>query len=218
MPDKESEPGRSHYRRYEECGVVYGDGSPERRRPEVELFLSWIPEGARVVDLACGSGTIATRIARERNATVSGVEIDPRGVEEAKRRGISAVVGDLDEGIPFEKDAFDVAVINVSLHMVYRPRFLLEEALRVARQVIVTFPNFGYWLYRVELSVFGKFPKHSLYGYSWYDTRHIHLFSLADLRALCRELGVGITAERFTGLKNRRESKIARLAPNLFGR
>jgi methionine biosynthesis protein MetW len=149
---------------------------------------------------------------------VSGVEIDPRGVEEARQRGVGAVVGDLDEGLPFDGDAFDVAVVNVALHMVYRPRFLVEEALRVAPQVILTFPNFGFWLYRAELSLLGRFPKHSLYGYRWYDTRHIHLFSLADLRDLCRELGVTITQERFTGLKNRRESKIARLAPNLFGR
>src|SRR5262249_33575465 len=157
-----------------------------------------------------GNGSVASLIAQRRNARVSGVEIDPNGVAEARLRGVDAVVGDLDEGLPFERDTFDVTVVNVSLHMVYRPRFLVEEALRVAPQVIVTFPNFGYWLYRAELSLLGRFPKHSLYGYSWYDTRHIHLFSLADLRDLCRDLGVTVTGQRFTGLKNDRESKVAK--------
>ena len=170
-----------------------------------------------MIDLGCGDGSVAARIASERNADVKGVEIDPTGVELASKKGIDAIVGDLDEGIPHPDKSFDVAVGNVTLHMVYRPRFLLEEALRLAPRAIITFPNFGYWIYRAELLVRGRFPKHSLYGYHWYDTRHIHLFSLADLRDLCRELGVKVSAQRFTGIKNRRESRLARLAPNLLG-
>lgn len=217
MADKDAASDRSFYRRYEECGFVYGASEGSRVRPEVDLFRDWVPQGARLVDLGCGDGAVASRLATERGARVSGVEIDPDGVTIARRRGVDAITGDLDEGLPFADGSFDIALINVTLHMVYRPRFVLEEALRVAPRVIVTFPNFGYWVYRLELAA-GRFPKHSLYGYNWYDTRHIHLFTRADLGDLCRELGVRITAERHTGLRNKRESRIARLWPNLLGR
>jgi methionine biosynthesis protein MetW len=218
MRDKPPAGERAYYRQYEECGFVYGNDKKERARPEVELFLPWIPVGSRALDLGCGDGAVARRIMDVRQARVSGLEIDPQGVEGAIRRGVDALVGDLDEGLPFGNDSFDVAVANVTLHMVYRPRYLLEEALRVAPRVIVTFPNFGFWLYRAELTLRGRFPKHSLYGYKWYDTRHIHLFSLADLRDLCRTLGARIAAERFTGMRNRRESRLAGMAPNLLAR
>lgn len=223
MADKESDtrgaPGRAYYRNYEECGFVYGEAAASRRRPEVELFLEWIPEGARVLDLGCGDGSVGARIAQSRRAQVSGVELDPRGVEVARGRGVDAVEGDLDEGVPFFADnSFDVAVINVTLHMVFRPRVVMAEALRVAPRVIVSFPNFGFWAYRLELLCGGRFPRHSLYGYEWYDTRHIHLFSGADFRALCQVVGGKVLTERHTGLRNRRESKVARLWPNLLGR
>lgn len=209
---------RLHYRSYEECGFVYGADAPSRTRPEIELFRDWVPAGAKLVDLGCGDGAVASRLMAERNVRASGVEIDPKGVEVARSRGVEAVVGDLDEGLPFADASFDVALINVTLHMVYRPRFVLEEAFRVAPKVIVTFPNFAYWFYRLELAWTGRFPKHSLYGYEWYDTRHIHLFSRADLKDLCRELGVRLVAERHTGLKNRKPSTLARLWPNMLGR
>lgn len=217
MSDKQSAGDRSYYRRYEECGIVYGDESPVRVRPEVEMFLGWIPSGARVVDLGCGDGSVGERIQRERQATVSGIEIDPAGAEAARRRGIEALVGDLDEGLPYHDNQFDLALINVTLHMVYRPKFVLEEALRVAPRAIVTFPNFGFWLYRLEL-LLGRFPKHSLYGYHWYDTRHIHMFSLADLQDCVRQVGGTIGRQAFSGLRNRRQSRLAKFWPNLFGR
>ena len=218
MLDKDAATDRTHYRRYEECGFVYGPDGTSRVRPEVELFRDWVPRDARLLDLGCGDGAVASRLAEERGARVSGIEIDPAGVEVARSRGVTAIVGDLDEGLPFADGSFDVALINVTLHMVYRPRFVLEEALRVAPRVIITFPNFGFWIYRLELAWGGRFPRHSLYGYEWYDTRHIHLFSTADLRDLCSKLGVRVVAERHTGLKNRKPSSIARLWPNLLGR
>ena len=51
MADKDALGDRSFYRRYEECGFVYGASEGSRVRPEVDLFRDWVPQGARVLDL-----------------------------------------------------------------------------------------------------------------------------------------------------------------------
>lgn len=215
---KRDENQRAYYRRYEECGMTYGpDGAP-RFRPELKYVLEWVPRGSRVLDIGCGDGAIGSRLIRDLGCTVDGIEIDPAGVAVAARRGVSARAGDIDEGLPYPDSSFDVAIVNVTLHMVYRPGFVLREALRVAPTVIVSFPNFGFWVYRLELLLSGKFPKHSLYGYHWHNTRHIHMFSIADLHDLLRDLSVQTGQSAYIGLRNRKASGLAKLWPNLLAR
>ena len=184
-------------------------------RPEYATLIGWVPRGARVLDVGCGEGSLGARLITEKGCTVTGFDQDPTGVEIARARGLAARLVDADEGVPFPDRAFDVALMNVTLHMVYRPGFVLSEMLRVAPVALVTFPNVAHWLARLEL-LSGRFPRRPLYGHHWYDTRHIHLFSWRDFLDLLSELGARVTAERHLGRDSRTPSLAARLAPNLF--
>jgi len=195
-------------------GYAQRSGAPVDR-PEYATLIGWTPRGSRVLDLGCGDGSLGARLIHERGCTVTGLDLDPTGVEIARARGLDARVADLDAGLPFPDGLFDVAIMNVTLQMVYRPGFVMAELLRVSRAALVTFPNFAHWIARVQL-LSGRFPRRPLYGRHWYDTRHIHLFSWQDFRDLTRELGAHVTAAQHLGLGSRTPSRLAATWPNLF--
>jgi methionine biosynthesis protein MetW len=186
-------------------------------RPEYATLLAWCGRDASVLDLGCGDGSLGGLLIAERGAAVKGVEIDPAGVEIARTRGLDARVDSIDEPLGWAgDDEFDLVIVNVTLQMVYRPRLVLEEALRVGRRVAVSFPNFGYWRNRRDLLISGRFPRSSLYGNSWYDTRHIHLFSLKDFLELAEDLGAHVLEAVHMGADSATPTRLANWAPNLF--
>ena len=60
--------------------------------------------------------------------------------------------------------------------------------LRVGREAIVTFPNFGYWKHRWQI-LRGRMPVSDNLPYQWYDTPNVHLCAVADFDAFLRERG-----------------------------
>jgi methionine biosynthesis protein MetW len=58
--------------------------------------------------------------------------------------------------------------------------------LRVGKECIVTFPNFGHWKARFYLATRGRMPVSDLLPYEWYNTPNIHLATWRDLLSLCR--------------------------------
>ena len=192
------------------------DPGPQAR-PEYGTLVAWTPRGSRVLDLGCGDGSLGARLIAEKACAVHGIEIDPAGVERALARGVQARVADVDEGLAETDDAYDLAILNVTLHMVYRPGLVLGEALRVAPVALVSFPNFAWWPARIE-ALAGRFPRLPLYGYPWYESRHIHLFSWRDFGDLVRGRGARITAAEHFGPDSRTPDALARRWPNLFAR
>ena len=72
------------------------------------------------------------------------------------------------------------------------PRGLLHEALRIADEAIVSFPNFAcYWI-RFILGFKGCLPVSKQLPFEWYDTPNIHCITLKDFKALCDKEGYEI--------------------------
>ena len=64
---------------------------------------------------------------------------------------------------------------------------LLDEMLRIGRECIITFPNFGNWRCRLQIAGKGRMPVSRFMPYTWYDTPNIHFCTVLDFEALCRE-------------------------------
>ena len=60
-------------------------------RPDLALVAEQIPDGSRVLDLGCGSGTLLAHLMADRSCTGWGVEIDAEAVLVAIRRGIPVI-------------------------------------------------------------------------------------------------------------------------------
>lgn len=193
------------------------EGEKLATRPEYSLIVDMIPSTSKVIDLGCGEGTLGYYLLHEKKCHVTGVEISPSGVEIAKKRGLDAYCASIDQGLPnFRNNEFDVAVCNATMQMVMFPERLLEEMKRISREQIISFPNFGSYKNRIHFLFKGRMPTPMLYGYKWYNTGHIHQFSLLDLKALLAELGMEITELHFTS-RVAWKSLLIKLWPNLFG-
>lgn len=89
----------------------------------------------RVLDLAAGTGNVAA-LAAERGATVTAADLSPRMVElgRARTAGLDVTWHEADaEDLPFDDDAFDVALSAFGLIFAPRPDVALAQARRVVR-------------------------------------------------------------------------------------
>ncbi len=147
-----------------------------------------IPAGGRVLDLGCGNGALLKVLKQVRGISGNGVEIDVEQVISAIGSGCDILLEDIDDGLAMIPDnSFDVAVLSETLQTIKRPRELLHQILRVAREAVITFPNFACLEVRRRLLFSGRMPKGKQIPYEWYNTPNIHLFTLKDFLALCRE-------------------------------
>jgi methionine biosynthesis protein MetW len=186
-------------------------------RPQFPVIINWIPVGSKVLDVGCGDGVLGEMLIKEKNCNVYGIDLDEIGVREAIRKGVKALVGDADEGLPYPDKSFDVVVCNELLEFVNSPDFVVGELLRVGKKVIIEFPNFGFWFYRLQM-LFGRFPSLSLYGHMWWETSQVRFFSLADFNKLPFLRKAMILQRACIDWKNRKVSILSRFAPNLFAR
>ncbi len=187
-------------------------------RPDLAIISEWIQPGSRVLDLGCGDGTLLDHLKRTRNVDGYGLEIDPNNIVSCIQRGVNVIQSDLDAGLTdyFDDDSFDYVVMTQTIQAVHYPSRLLREMLRVGREGIVTFPNFGHWSSRVQLALGGRMPQSRALPNEWYDTPNIHLCTLKDFEALCHHLDIDILQRNVVDTEHR-SSLGMRLLPNLLG-
>ena len=103
-------------------------GEPDARRSALEAVRAVSPR--RVLEVGCGRGEFAERLARELDADVVALDLSPRMVELTRKRGIDARVGDVGS-LPFADHEFDCAVANWILYHVPDLDRALAELARV---------------------------------------------------------------------------------------
>lgn len=188
-----------------------------RLRGDHALIAQWIRPGSRVLDLGCGDGGLLAHLRSERAVTGYGIELEIDKVVRCIERGVSVIQGDLDAGLAdFDTGSFDYVIMSLTLQAVYFPARLLEEMLRVGREGIVAFPNFGHLNCRLQLAFGGHMPVSAALPETWYETDNIHLCTIRDFESLCRTLGIRILQRLVVNHQHRR-SLGARLLPNLLG-
>jgi len=186
-------------------------------RPDLDVVASMVPTGSRVLDLGCGDGALLAHLARQRDCRVQGVEVDSEAFHECIARGVPVMHADIDQGLPaFEDHAFDVAVLSQTLQATHRPALVLSELTRLARQGIVSFPNFGHVGNRARLAIHGRMPTSGVLPHPWYETPNIHLCTIADFEALCRDRRVGLLERRLLDSRGRPLGRWSARAPNLL--
>jgi len=189
-----------------------------QRRIDYKLIEDLVPDGATVLDLACGDGGLLSELIAEKHVRGSGVEIDQAAVEKCIGRGLSVFHGDLDAGLAdFDDQSHDIVILSLSLQQLRRPRMIVREMVRVGRLAIVSFPNFAHWVPRAQLVLRGRMPVSHDLPYQWWDTPNIHLCTIHDFRKLCREEGLCIEHELYlTSVDKDPPARLA--APNLLAR
>lgn len=161
-------------------------------RADLARIASWITDGSRVLDLGCGDGTLLAHLRDKQHARTVGVEINDDSVIACVRRGVNVIQQNLEDGLALFQDGhFDTVVLSQTLQAVHNTERILHEMMRVGREGIVSFPNFGHWTHSWSI-IRGRMPVSKQMPYEWYDTPNIHLCTLKDFEDLAEKLGLRI--------------------------
>jgi SAM-dependent methyltransferase len=165
-------------------GEIYERHHKERRNdgefvfvPErIPIFKEAIGTGNRVLDLGCRSGAL-TQHFLDGNEVV-GVDVDEAALAKAEERGITPVVADVEEPLPFPDRTFDAVVAGELLEHLGFPQTLVAEVLRVLQpggHFVGSVPNAFRLQGRLRF-LLGKPPEE--------DPTHLHMYSPDQIREL----------------------------------
>ncbi|MEC8099674.1 MAG: methionine biosynthesis protein MetW, partial [Pseudomonadota bacterium] len=115
----------------------------------------------------------------------------------------------------FPDFSFDYVILSQTLQTVSKPKWVLEEILRIGKNAIISFPNFGHWLCRLQLFINGKMPVTEDLKLTWYDTQNIHLCTMKDFFALLKEMKLE-TKEMYGITRNKRLIQSSKTYLNIF--
>jgi len=182
-----------------------------------KYLLNYIEPDTKVIDLGCGEGNLMELLEKDKNCKVQGIEIESKLVQKCVNKGLFVYNGDIMEGITdFQNKRFDYAVLSNVLQALMTPKEVLEEALRVGKKVIVSFPNFGSLKVRLKLLFSGKMPVTKELPYTWYNTPNIHFFTVFDFKDLCKEMNIEILDELYL-TKTGNDFRRLHIFPNIRG-
>ncbi|MFG1377060.1 methionine biosynthesis protein MetW [Xanthobacter autotrophicus] len=170
-------------------GVVRLQGG----RVDLVVVAEMVAPGSRVLDVGAGDGELLELLATTRGCDARGIELSREGVNAGVARGLAVVQGDADVDLAhYPDDAFDYVILSQTLQATRRPRWVLEQMLRIGRRAVVSFPNFGHWRSRLDLMVNGRMPVTDNMPMSWYETPNIHFCTIRDFVALAELLDARI--------------------------
>ncbi|MCB1648024.1 MAG: methionine biosynthesis protein MetW [Pseudomonadales bacterium] len=186
-------------------------------RPDLDIIQHWIRPGSRVLDLGCGDGSLLEYLKIHRDVSEIGLEISPEKIQKCLARGVNVIEQDLNKSLANFKDkSFDTVLLTQTLQAVSYPDVLIDEMLRIGRNCIVTFPNFGHWRARLYLTTKGRMPVSNFMPYQWYNTPNIHFCTVRDFDVLCREKQIKIISRTVVDHLHQGRWRI-KLWPNMLG-
>jgi methionine biosynthesis protein MetW len=186
-------------------------------RADLQIIEKWIKPGSHVLDLGCGNGELLHYLQNHKQVNGYGLEIDPDNINACIAKGVNVIDKNLDLDLDnFADRSFDTVVMTQALQAVHYPDRVLEDMLRIGREAILTFPNFGHWRCRLYLGLKGRMPVSEFLPYTWYNTPNIHFCTFTDFENLCHERSVKIL-DRLVVDQTHRSSTLSAMWPNLLG-
>ena len=192
---------------------VHGKAVFDRRIEVLTRTLAdFIPQGARVLDIGCGSGTLAKRIMALRP------DVRIEGIDVLVRPGTEIPVTEFDgDTIPWADGHFDIALFVDVLHHTEAPARLLAEAKRVSRGGIVIKDHFREGVLADATLRFMDWVGNAQHGvvlpYNYLsDPEWRSIWSKLGLKVERLTDRVGLYPAPFTWLFDRRLHFVARLA------
>ncbi len=185
-------------------------------RIDLNEIQHWITQSSRILDLGCGDGTLLKFLIDTKQVQGYGLEIDAAQINLCIDNGLNVIEQNLDRGLGnFADKSFDTVIMTQALQTLHFPHLVLDEMLRVGKECIVTFPNFGHWKARFYLATRGRMPVSDLLPYEWYNTPNIHFCTFKDFEVLCRERNIKVINRQVVNEQSGQTLKD--LMPNLFG-
>ncbi len=145
-------------REVEESGYYQVYPDREYRRILEETGILEEAKRRRILEVGCGTGAFSVRLAEHGFRSVTGLDISPRAIEEARKiaaqKGLSSLEycsGDMLD-LPFEENSFDAVFAGAALH--HLPNNLAECATEFCRVLVPEGRVYMFEPYALNLSSF----------------------------------------------------------------
>ncbi len=182
------------------------------KRADFSAIANWISPNSQVLDLGCGDGSFLEYLQTQKTVQAYGVEIDDARVLACVQKGLNVIQQNLEGGLALFGDAsFDTVVLSQTLQTIHQTEKILREVVRVGKESIISFPNFGHWSHRLAVGL-GHMPVSKSLPYQWYNTPNVRVLTVADFENLASNLGLKIIDQCIL-----HEGRVVTLIPNLFG-
>ncbi|HEY9268182.1 MAG TPA: methionine biosynthesis protein MetW [Methylotenera sp.] len=181
-------------------------------RQDFAIIANWVKFGSKVLDLGCGDGELLQFLRSSLEIKGYGVEKDDANVLACIKNGSNVIQMDLEDGLSgFEDQSFNTVILSQTLQAMHHTEAIVLDMLRVGQEVIVTFPNFGYWRNRIQITL-GQMPVSKTLPYQWFDTPNVHLCTINDFDEFCKNHNIDILERKVIT-----DGKEVNFIPNLLG-
>ena len=181
-------------------------------RYDFPIIENWTHQNSKVLDLGCGDGTLLNYLKEKKDIKGFGIEKNKDNWLLSLKNNIDVIQMDLEAGLAgFETNSFDLVILSKTIQSMNHIEEIIHEMMRVGKEVIITFPNFGYWKNRFQIMQ-GNMPVSDELPYKWFETPNIHLCTIQDFDNLCRENKIKVEQRLILT-----DKKSVNFYPNFFG-
>ena len=155
-----------------------------------------IPDGARVLDIGCATGSFGLALKVERSCEVTGIEVDAKAAAKATSRGLDVLLADVQSSAlaqVVEGRRFDVIVLADVLEHLLEPRallFQLHEVLVPGGRVLVSVPNITH----VDIQLMLAQDNWQYRSSGLLDRTHLRFFSVGTFSEMASACGFDLVA------------------------
>ena len=159
------------------------DGHSDNPLEVAGKLQAMMPHSVRVLDVGCGTGSVALIANHGRNNDVVAIEPNRERAAVARSRGLIVHDGLLDDSFIGKHERFDVVMASDVMEHTPAPSEFLGMMIQAAKPggvILLSVPNVAHWTVRLNLFI-GRFDYEDV---GIMDATHLRWFTQKSLKAL----------------------------------
>ncbi|MHA2181241.1 MAG: methionine biosynthesis protein MetW [Promethearchaeota archaeon] len=185
-------------------------------RKDLRAIFEVIKPNTKVLDLGCGDGLLLRELILKKKVNGLGIEISIEKIKSCLNKGISVIQEDLNEGLKDFKDkSFDYVILSQTLEYIAHPVYLIQEMLRVAKKVVISFENLAYWKNRITFLLIGNLRRARTNANSLFFRKKIQILTVKKFFDFCTYYRIQTSRQIYLPAK---KLKLNQVFPNLLSK